>query len=201
MNIAGREVGPGHLVRRRFWAKVDCGDGCWNWIGATLGHPNLPYGRMWIQNKQYRAHRISWIFHYGQIPAGLLVCHRCDNPRCVRPSHLFVGTQGDNLRDMEMKNRGRKSPSVCMRGHRLEHGNVYWSRRGTRRSCRKCVLERSRLSKAGGRGKGWKRGITHCAHGHEYDTANTYVSVAGKRHCRKCRAAAEARRRERIQCK
>jgi hypothetical protein len=90
----------------RFWKKVAKGDGCWNWIGRRNA---LGYGFLKALNgrRQVRAHRISWELHFGPIPDGLAVLHRCDNPPCVRPDHLFLGTQTDNMRDMWTKGRGR----------------------------------------------------------------------------------------------
>ncbi len=89
----------------RFWSKVDKGDGsgCWNWIG-TLNHKG--YGRFAIGRKEPFAHRISYRLHIGE-PGDLFVCHHCDNPRCVRPNHFFLGTNLDNLRDSIVKGRRR----------------------------------------------------------------------------------------------
>lgn len=93
----------------RYWSRVVRGaEGeCWGWDGANsrgygilsnpLGHPHPPL----------RATRVSWEIHNGPIPDGMLVCHRCDNPPCSNPDHLFLGTHTENMRDMIRKGRGR----------------------------------------------------------------------------------------------
>lgn len=78
--------------------------GCWIWTGA-LGRKD--YGLFGTNGKTMRAHRLSYIFYIGEIPDGLFVCHKCDNPRCVNPDHLFLGTCLDNNRDMRTKGRDK----------------------------------------------------------------------------------------------
>lgn len=88
----------------RFWAKVRRGRGCWEWTAATTGG----YGVLERTHKgegYVRAHRYSWELHNGPIPSDKLVCHRCDNPKCVRPSHLYLGTHRDNVRDATIRFR------------------------------------------------------------------------------------------------
>ena len=87
-----------------FWAKVRKGGGCWEWIGSRQRNG---YGRIRIDWKVYNTHRISWQLNVGTIPKGLHVLHRCDNPSCVRPGHLFLGTQADNNKDRDLKGRHR----------------------------------------------------------------------------------------------
>jgi hypothetical protein len=87
-----------------FWAKVKKTDSCWLWIGSRQKND---YGRIKRHRKILIAHRVSWFIHNGPIPDGLLVCHHCDNPMCVNPNHLFLGTQQDNFWDMY--NKGRKA--------------------------------------------------------------------------------------------
>jgi len=95
-----------HSISNRFWKKVDKSDGqgpkgqCWQWIASkdTCG-----YGLL----KPTSAHRVSWEIHNGPIPDSLSVLHRCDNPPCVRPEHLFLGTQKDNMQDRLAKGRYR----------------------------------------------------------------------------------------------
>lgn len=91
----------------RFWSKVDKSNGddsCWEW--TAYKYPN-GYASIRLNGVRYYAHRASWIIHYGEIPEGLLVCHHCDNPPCVNPSHLFLGTTQDNVNDKMNKGRYR----------------------------------------------------------------------------------------------
>jgi hypothetical protein len=98
-------------LAERFWAKVEKTDGCWFWRGNRSPQG---YGQISENDRLVAAHRVSWRFHFGAIPDGLRVLHSCDVRGCVRPSHLFLGTQADNLVDMVRKGRcynARLSPS------------------------------------------------------------------------------------------
>jgi hypothetical protein len=87
-----------------FWSRVDQSDGsdsCWEW----QGNRKAGYGQFSWKSKTRQAHRMAWEFTYGSIPDGLDVLHRCDNPSCCNPDHLFLGTQADNNSDMCRKGR------------------------------------------------------------------------------------------------
>lgn len=118
---------------RRFWAKVD-GDGeCWLWTGCLMhkdyGQYRSPDGRTIL------AHRMAWILTYGEIPDELCVLHVCDEPRCVRPDHLWLGTKADNNRDMAAKGRHASRKGTAY----LPRGDQHHSRRNP-----ECVLRADR---------------------------------------------------------
>lgn len=87
---------------RNFWKKVNKTNTCWLWTAVCSDNG---YGRMKMGTRHKMAHRISWEMHFDPIPVGLIVCHKCDTPKCVRPDHLFVGTVKDNAQDMVRKGR------------------------------------------------------------------------------------------------
>lgn len=89
-------------LQTRFWSKVEKSDGCWVWRG-DIGHGG--YGRIRINGANKMSHRIAWEWVNGPIPAGLVICHSCDNPPCVNPDHLRAATQKENVEESERKGR------------------------------------------------------------------------------------------------
>jgi hypothetical protein len=122
----------------RFWHKVDKSneDGCWEWIGTKN---KSGYGILWISDNPSTlrlAHRISWELHFSPIPEKINVCHTCDNPPCVNPKHLFLGTFKDNMDDKVAKERharGEKTPThILTENAVIDIRNRYNLRRRTR---------------------------------------------------------------------
>ena len=98
-------------LKDRFWSYVRPGlNGCWLWRNCA---PNK-YGQIVCDDGiGRRANRVSWTLTYGPIPDGLVVCHHCDTPACVRPDHLFLGTVKDNAQDAKRKNRLKGMPGIA----------------------------------------------------------------------------------------
>lgn len=128
-------------METRFWNKVyKHDDGCWEWAGGrdkdgygTINRPGSP-------SMKIRSHVYSWLLHFGPYHRSLLVCHSCDNPSCVRPDHLFLGTPRDNTLDMVAKGRhGSRPKERCPHGHSYaDHGRII---AGAKR-CGVCVEDR-----------------------------------------------------------
>lgn len=134
---ANRVIGP---PEKRFWAKVEKrGDNeCWHWKGATH---ERGYGEFWMDRKRQRAPRVAYLLTVGEIPEGLVVRHSCDNPPCVNPAHLSLGTDKDNMQDAVSRGRSVGSGRRLHPDERIEIG-----RRLNKGEPRKAVQERFKVS-------------------------------------------------------
>jgi hypothetical protein len=118
--------------------------GCWLWSGR---YAEGGYGVIDMLRVPVLAHRFSWIIFRGPIPDSVLACHKCDNPACVNPDHMFLGSPKDNMQDCLTK--GRFTPAVikvCKYGHPFNDENTYVTKTGIRvghRSCRACGRRRT----------------------------------------------------------
>lgn len=114
--------------------------GCWLW---TYSLNNKGYGRLAFNGKPRLVHRLAYTEYNGAIPEGMSVCHKCDTPSCVNPTHLFLGTQSDNAIDMVRKMRSyvafEKAKTHCNRGHELSGENLYVHKSTGRRQCKACA--------------------------------------------------------------
>lgn len=119
----------------RFWSGLRdisfLSDACWEWQRYCC--PSTGYGRLAGPDgyKKIGAHRASWAIHFGDIPAGMFVLHKCDNRKCVNPDHLFLGSHQDNMADMRDKGRGSNPPRPAPGRSKLERKEANKVRMGT----------------------------------------------------------------------
>ena len=115
------------MERNKFWDHVNiCGaDECWEWTG---GRDGKNYGGVRLGSSMWKAHRVAWMEFYGEDPGELCVLHRCDNPPCCNPGHLFLGTKGDNNRDTFAKGRNADQRGENCPTSKLTNEDVIWIR-------------------------------------------------------------------------
>lgn len=132
----------GKTIVDRFNDLVDKSGECWEWIGNKN---SLGYGMIWYEGKNIRSHRVSYFIKNGEFNDKLFVCHKCDNPKCVNPEHLFLGTSKDNMRDMIKKGRSRSGINsiikmVCPKGHPYSGDNLQITKRSNGQRIRVCKI-------------------------------------------------------------
>ena len=113
-------------IMDRFWSKVDKTGDCWEWTGATVP---FGYGMYKFKGKSCHAHRVSYELQYGEFDETLMVLHKCDNPPCVKPNHLFLGTQKDNMQDRDRKGRNNQVKGELQPMSKLKEHEVLEIRR------------------------------------------------------------------------
>lgn len=155
----------------KFWALVDKSGECWLWLGRRDPHG---YGIFKLGPKVRRAHRLAWILTHGEIPDGLNACHNCpdgDNPSCVNPAHLFLGTHTDNVADRVQK--GRSATGDRSGAHTHPEAHPRGERSGNARLTESEVLEIRRQYAA--------REATQVALAAAYSVHQTTISLIVKR--------------------
>lgn len=136
------------ITKERFFQKVLKTDYCWVWLASKN---NIGYGKMKVDGSIIKAHRLSWIIHTGQIISKTdFICHKCDNPRCVNPQHLFLGNAKTNMNDCSMKGRtyrpiGSKNVKCILSEHDVVTiRSIYTGKKGDQKNIAKMFGVNSR---------------------------------------------------------
>lgn len=144
-----------------FYKKMETQGDCWIWKNSKTP---AGYGKFMYRKKHWLTHRLSYYFANGEIPLGMQVLHRCDNPSCINPNHLFLGTQAMNMKDMVAKNRslkGTKHPSAKLTEEQVRMIRTEW---GGRVKSVEAISEQYGFSKSGICGiihnRNWKHLLT-----------------------------------------
>lgn len=172
---------------QRFWLKVWPRGDCWEWRGY-LNH-GTGYGRFNPAGAPINAHRFAYEAAKGAIPVGMTIDHLCRHRWCVKPSHLEVVTQEENVRRGDNRNREK---THCPRGHAYDRRQAVTKngKRHFQRFCRTCRATWERAQRAARAAmRPAKVPATHCRHGHPWNAENSYTHPARGRTCRACRAA------------
>lgn len=193
------------VTKARFWSKVDVSgpEECWEWKASRL---KSGYGAFYLNGTVTTASRASLVINGQSVPKGWHVCHKCDNPPCVNPAHLWAGPAKENVDDMHEKGRGHyDKTNSCHKGHLLEGSNVMF--RPSAPNVRLCVTCDRAASKSRADKKNPNRGIgtaaenalkTHCPKGHPYSGHHLRFAKNGSRVCRTCHTEYTATRRRMI---
>lgn len=154
----GRIIGSVKRTREQvisdFWKRVKRGnlDECWEWQAGRNDKPPNNYGVMWVNGEKLKTHVYSYELHYGPLAPGLWVLHKCDNPPCVNPAHLFSGTAMDNVRDMISKGRDIRERGVDRYNATLTEDDI--------REIRRRYVKRDKVNGCGPLGKEFGVGLT-----------------------------------------
>lgn len=152
---------PMAKVIEDFWRNVIKTDSCWEWQRSCDG---FGYGQLSVHGRHMRAHTFSFELTHGPVQKGLCIMHSCDNPKCVNPSHLSLGTQRDNLRDMAAKGRsGAQKRTHCRNGHEYSFENTkFYKARGSKvRVCCICLAVNIAKSDAKRKEKSYSNAKNH----------------------------------------